>query len=75
MYALLNKDKELFWYKIPGIAGEFRSVSIFNTREDAILAAKALYMENLHIAEISVAVTINRNVAVQLFADLPQEAV
>jgi len=32
-------------------------------------------MENLHIAEISVAVTINRNVAVQLFADLPQEAV
>lgn len=68
-----TREKELFWIKVPGVAGTFNAVSIFETREDAELASKALYQENLHIAEIKVAVTMDRHVAAQLFADMPQE--
>lgn len=57
MYALLNKEKQLFWFKVPGIAGEFFSVSIFKTRKDARLASKAIYVGNLRVVKVSVAVT------------------
>lgn len=60
MYALINSKKELFWFKVPGIAGEFRSISIFQTRKDARLASKAIYSENLHIVKVNVAVTMPR---------------
>lgn len=73
MYALLNSKKELFWFKVPGIASEFNSISIFETRKDARLARKSMYAENLHVIKVKVAVTTEAHVAAQLFADMPQE--